>query len=369
VRQIVDDSGNVTLAESYEPYGSVLSSTGTASSIFAYAGEQIDTTGLIYLRARYMQPRLGIFLARDPWSGDQMQPGSMNGWGYVEGNPINKSDPSGRVPTSEGIMQGHYSFSCQCGWIDWQHAIPTNARKLIKAVRAQVDAGAGNYKAVYAEEYGDLHLGVEGFAIVRKDLSRSKQDAVALGIFMEVSERFEDFQSVLGSSYSIEDLPSNLIGFYLALGSVEEGAITRKQQYARIKPMCGALENSLEDLFWSLGVLDIYDKSGMLNEKNHEWHPGSATGGGIIDNGISLPLLEQLGLGQSCFGGCKDVDRQWPAELSILENSAIRSRRDGEWWWWEPIDGGDPYSGDHNTGTFRSTSTPGAYSFHSPNYP
>lgn len=43
VRQIVDGDGNVTLAESYEPYGSVLSSNGTASSIFAYAGEQIDT--------------------------------------------------------------------------------------------------------------------------------------------------------------------------------------------------------------------------------------------------------------------------------------------------------------------------------------
>ena len=43
VRQIANVNGNVTLAESYEPYGSVLNSTGTASSIFAYAGEQIDT--------------------------------------------------------------------------------------------------------------------------------------------------------------------------------------------------------------------------------------------------------------------------------------------------------------------------------------
>ena len=95
VRQIVDGSGNVTLAESYEPYGSVLSSNGTASSIFAYAGEQIDTTGLIYLRARYMQPTLGIFLARDPWSGDQLRPGSMNGWGYGENDPIDNTDPMG----------------------------------------------------------------------------------------------------------------------------------------------------------------------------------------------------------------------------------------------------------------------------------
>ncbi len=96
VRQIVDANGNVTLAKFYEPYGTVLTSTGTASSIFAYAGEQADTTGLIYLRARYMNPRLGIFLARDPWSGDVLRPGSMNGWNYAGGNPIIRVDPSGR---------------------------------------------------------------------------------------------------------------------------------------------------------------------------------------------------------------------------------------------------------------------------------
>jgi RHS repeat-associated protein len=100
VRQIADANGNVTLAESYEPYGSVLSSTGTASSFFAYAGEQVDTSGLVYLRARYMQPTLGIFLARDPWSGDQLRPGSMNGFGYVEGNPVSKIDPSGSCSQS-----------------------------------------------------------------------------------------------------------------------------------------------------------------------------------------------------------------------------------------------------------------------------
>ena len=79
VRQIADANGNITLAKSYEPYGSVLTSTGTASSIFGFSGEQADTTGLIFLRARYMQPTLGIFLAHDPWSGDVMQPESTNG--------------------------------------------------------------------------------------------------------------------------------------------------------------------------------------------------------------------------------------------------------------------------------------------------
>jgi len=60
----------------------------------AYTCAQSDT-GLIYLRARYMNPTLGIFLARDPWSGDAMRPGSINGWNYTDGNPVNKIDPSG----------------------------------------------------------------------------------------------------------------------------------------------------------------------------------------------------------------------------------------------------------------------------------
>ena len=45
----------MTLAKSYEPYGTVLTSTGTADWIFAYVGEQADTyIKLLFLRARYL---------------------------------------------------------------------------------------------------------------------------------------------------------------------------------------------------------------------------------------------------------------------------------------------------------------------------
>ena len=103
VRQLVNSSGNVTLLKSYEPYGSVLNSQGSATSIFGYAGEQTDTTGLVYLRARYMQPRLGLFLSRDAWEGDVLRPGSMNGWNYVEGSPINATDPSGKITAKAAL--------------------------------------------------------------------------------------------------------------------------------------------------------------------------------------------------------------------------------------------------------------------------
>jgi len=41
---------------------------------------------------------MGRFLTRDTWSGDANRPLSLNRWGYVEGNPVLHTDPSGHDP-------------------------------------------------------------------------------------------------------------------------------------------------------------------------------------------------------------------------------------------------------------------------------
>jgi RHS repeat-associated protein len=97
VRQIANANGYIIRTQDYEPYGSMLSSSGSGQSVYGFTGEERDQSGLIFLRARYLQPRLGIFLSRDPWSGDQLRPGSMNGYSYVEGDPIDQADPTGRI--------------------------------------------------------------------------------------------------------------------------------------------------------------------------------------------------------------------------------------------------------------------------------
>ncbi len=56
VRQLVDASGQVQLARSYEPFGEVLSSAGKATSSYAFTGEWRDPTSLIYLRAGNYEP-------------------------------------------------------------------------------------------------------------------------------------------------------------------------------------------------------------------------------------------------------------------------------------------------------------------------
>jgi len=47
LRQLADASVNISLTRSYEPFGDPLLTTGTGTSIFAFAGEQRDGTGLV----------------------------------------------------------------------------------------------------------------------------------------------------------------------------------------------------------------------------------------------------------------------------------------------------------------------------------
>ncbi len=175
VRQIADANGNVTLAESYEPYGSVLTSNGTATSIFGYGGEQLDTSGLIYLRARYLQPRLGIFLSRDPWDGDVMQPGSVNGFNYTKENPVNEIDPSGKMSF----------FSCEYQ----SNNYPGSSRVYAEGAAAVATGYAGKWGAWIGVEVAynldtleRATFDVRGFVIERLSLlGIGRADYVAVG--------------------------------------------------------------------------------------------------------------------------------------------------------------------------------------------
>jgi RHS repeat-associated protein len=96
VRQLADASAQVVLTRGYTPYGEPLWAQGTASSRYAFTGEDYDSyIKLLFLRARYYSPETGGFLSKDVWQGDYTRPQSLDGWAYVEGNPINFNDPTG----------------------------------------------------------------------------------------------------------------------------------------------------------------------------------------------------------------------------------------------------------------------------------
>lgn len=95
IRSVVNANAVVVASSNYAPYGSPFDVVGAGETPFGYTGEYTDPTGNVYLRARYYNPSMGTFTALDPFEGYVDLPMSINGYGYVHGNPINLTDPSG----------------------------------------------------------------------------------------------------------------------------------------------------------------------------------------------------------------------------------------------------------------------------------
>jgi RHS repeat-associated protein len=73
---------------------------------FGFTGEQTDATNdLVYLRARVMNPRLGIFGSLDPFEGQNNVVGSLNRYNWVRGNVVNLRDASGMAPMCQSVSQ------------------------------------------------------------------------------------------------------------------------------------------------------------------------------------------------------------------------------------------------------------------------
>jgi RHS repeat-associated protein len=94
VRAVTDQAGALVAASDYSPYGvevevgaAVLVSSVT---VFGFAGEQRDPTGLVYLRARFYDPATAQFVSIDP-----LVDVTLTVYGYTNGNPLQFTDPSG----------------------------------------------------------------------------------------------------------------------------------------------------------------------------------------------------------------------------------------------------------------------------------
>lgn len=82
----------------YNAYGELLESRGDTENHYLYTGEYYDgTSGLYYLRARYMNPSTGTFISMDTYEGSIYDPDSLHKYLYANGNPVKYSDPRGNL--------------------------------------------------------------------------------------------------------------------------------------------------------------------------------------------------------------------------------------------------------------------------------
>jgi RHS repeat-associated protein len=268
---IKSSTGKSAATYDYDPFGQTIVSTGEYASQnpIRFSNQYGDgETGLVYYGLRYYNPQTGRWVNRDPIE----EADSANLYGFVLNNAVSNTDILG-LARREHIRQGRLSYTCNCGWIDWGHANAGNAKGLWKRMRdtsnySRTKQGYGVTFGMWAgiKKWGvGVQKGVSYTYFVKYNLSTPELESVALGIFKEVSERFEESQGglqnkIMHSSFSEEDLPSNLIGFYKAL---------RGYTNDDVKRWCKPLSVQEAELIWDRA-------NGMYQRRNwdpriHDW--------------------------------------------------------------------------------------------------
>ena len=100
VMRIVDASQNIVTSYDYDPYGKVISATGTLANInpLRYRGYVYDQeTGFYYLQSRYYDPAIGRFLNADSYASTGQGIIGSNMLAYCSNNPINSCDTTGKL--------------------------------------------------------------------------------------------------------------------------------------------------------------------------------------------------------------------------------------------------------------------------------
>jgi RHS repeat-associated protein len=98
---IVDESGAIQNEYTYDVYGEP-TVTGSLPNEFDFAGQQTDpSTGLQYLRARYMDPETGTFMSRDPLA---LFPDILgHHFSYAAARPVSLLDRDGLIESPPNL--------------------------------------------------------------------------------------------------------------------------------------------------------------------------------------------------------------------------------------------------------------------------
>jgi RHS repeat-associated protein len=102
VRGITNSSGSITGSASYDPWGNVTGTSGSATTPFGFAGGYSDAaSGFDYFRARWYDAGTGQFTSLDPKVAT-----TLSAYSYVGNDPLNGTDPTGMYVSCGGGRTG-----------------------------------------------------------------------------------------------------------------------------------------------------------------------------------------------------------------------------------------------------------------------
>ncbi|NPC58148.1 RHS repeat domain-containing protein [Caenimonas soli] len=97
----VDADGDATEQIDVDVFGNLDQVIGLKQE-HLYTGEYWDQDArLLYLRARWYDPKIGRFISADPFEGKQGDSRSLNRYAYAHSDPVHNTDPTGRFSLGE----------------------------------------------------------------------------------------------------------------------------------------------------------------------------------------------------------------------------------------------------------------------------
>ena len=146
VMYLVDSSGNQVAAYTYDPYGKVLTATGTMAEInpLRYRGYYQDSeTGFYYLQSRYYDPAICRFINADSYASTGQGLVGYNAFAYCLNNPIAYADSIGTTAIEVvGIIL--IGVIVVIGCIATAHCVATAVTSMVDLLLQKISSARAN---------------------------------------------------------------------------------------------------------------------------------------------------------------------------------------------------------------------------------
>ena len=308
----------------YGAYGELLSGS-TEDTQFLYNGQYgilTDDNGLYYMRQCYYNPEIKRFINQDVLAGSMGNSQSLNRYSYVQGNPVNYTDPFGLSPAEQSFKDvGHWHVAlgilgfCPNPYVE----VPANIidgmlyaivdKDMLMAVACI--GGAASMGSTRFAAYAFKNMKYAKLGEIAEKIGRySGQLAAGMG-FVKSAEMTMDDMLALDNKYRIQ-------GQGVGLGTIKEGGrllydimLTRIAAHG----MAGSSRKSLE-----LEVQYAQKSSGEASITAADVINGTASVAGAIEGGSNTvwvgkdPYVPEL---------ANSIEAKFPGRVQAVERDII----------------------------------------------